>query len=95
MIRKRICVKIKFKVVSRTALSFRLNTGIISWAKVPESQKENKHGKTNSEYVPFFNFRRIGDNPNEKEQRPLAVSIRDRLILRKLAFKNSIQKTAP
>ena len=52
-----------------------------------------KHEKTKSEYVPFYNFRRIGDNPNEMEQRPLAVSIRDRLILRKLAFKNSIKKT--
>ena len=51
-----------------------------------------KHGKTKSGYVPFYNFRRIGDNPNEMEQRPLAVSIRDRLILRKLAFKNSIKK---
>ena len=52
-----------------------------------------KHGKTKSEYVPSYNFRRIGDNPNEMEQRPPAVSIRDSLILRKLAFKNSIQKT--
>ena len=40
MIRKQICVKIKFKVVSRKALFFLLNTGITSWAKVPESQKK-------------------------------------------------------
>ena len=52
MIRKQICVKIKFKVVSRKAPFFVLNTGIISWAKVPGShQKQNKHGKTKSEYV--------------------------------------------
>ena len=51
LIRKQICVKIiKFKVVIRKALFFLLNTGIISWAKVPESQK-NMHGKANSEYM--------------------------------------------
>ena len=51
MIRKRIGVEIKFKVVSGKAQFFPLNTGIISWAKVPESQKKNKHGKTKSENV--------------------------------------------
>ena len=34
-----ICVTMKFKVVSCEALFFRLNTGIISFAKVPESQQ--------------------------------------------------------
>ena len=84
MIRKQTCVKIKFKVVSRKALFVRLNTGIISWAKVTESQKENKHGKTKSEHVPFFNFRRIGDNPNEMEQRP-ALAIYKRSLNTKKA----------
>ena len=53
------------------------------------SHKKCMYGKTKSEYLPFFDFRRIGDNPNKMEQRPLAI--RDRLI-RKLAVINSIQK---
>ena len=52
LIRKQMCVKIKFKVVSRKVLFFVLNTGIIFWAKVPGSHtQKNKHGKTKSEYV--------------------------------------------
>ena len=94
MIRKRICVKIKLKVVSRKALFFLLNTGIISWAKVPESQKNNNmHGKTKSEYITLNStfvelVTLIPTNPETTGK------IKDRLI-RNLAFINSKNNTLP
>ena len=92
MIRKRIFVKIKFKVVSRKALFFLLNTGITSWAKVTESHKNNNmHGKTKSEYMTLIStfvelVTKIPTNPE------ITSKIRDRLI-RNVAFINSKNNT--
>ena len=93
MIRKQICVKIKFKVVGRKALFFFLNTGIISSVKVPESPKKNKHGKTKSEYVTLSST--FVELVTIQQNGAAATSnIRDRLI-RELVFINSKNNTLP